>query len=166
MYIITHNLSAIWNYTVVCLLPQLSVSGSNVKRGWTGELAHSSDLRAMQNRMESQFQMYDDRLQCQESQFQQLNERMNQVQLTTIHNQQKPPVARMWLKETYISSNGTKFEKQGSLTVSGRDSVVRVGDMFQHFVGQQASLTEGNFPRMHWSTAELHIEAHHVYIYQ
>lgn len=72
-----------------------------MKRGWTGELAHSSELMAMQNKMESQLRMYDDRFQRQESQFQQnfqqLNERMNQVQLTTVHNQQTPPVARTYV---------------------------------------------------------------------
>lgn len=79
--------------------------------------------------------------------FQQLyNERMHQVQLTTAHYQQMTPVVQTQLRETYISSNGNKIERQCSLTVCGRDGVTRVRDMFQHYTGQQASLTVSHFP--------------------
>ena len=80
--------------------------------------------------------------------FQQLNERMHQVQLTTAHYLQTTPVVQTQLRETYISSKGTKLRGSAcSLTVCGRDGVMRVGDMFQHYTGQHASLTEQVSPQ-------------------
>ena len=96
--------------------------------------------------------------------FQQLNERMHQVQLTTAHYQQTTPVVQTQLRETYISSNGNEIERQcmqfNSLWQRWSDESWGI---FQHYTGQHASLTVSNFPpRMHWSTAELHIEVYHL----
>ena len=81
------------------LVPSTStvVSGSNVKRSWTEKLATTSDLRALEDRMESRFRTQESLLQ---QSFQELNDGIGQL-TAAIHSQQLIPAQRYDKLNTY-----------------------------------------------------------------
>ena len=133
--------------TLSVTVPQLSIiSASNVKRGWTGELAYSSDVSSLENRMERQFRTYNNLFQ---QHIQQFDSRLNQLEVAVVPRQQTT-TARVDLMKGYTCDprgNITGRYMKTSYTAYGKDAVMAAEAMFEMFVSQPVPGDEDDVPQ-------------------
>ena len=122
-----------------------------MKRGLTGELAYSSDVSSLQNKMERKFHTYDDLFQRQDSlfqqHFQQLDSRLNQLEGAVVPRQETATACVMKGYTCDPRGNITERYMKTSYTAYGKDAVMAAGVMCQTFLSQPVAGDEDDIPQ-------------------